>query len=332
MNNNIRPQIEDQFQDSLVAQCDREQAASPDGADAADVAFLAMSYFHLGREEDARRELARLREVAKSPRSLAQKYAEYYVDDAEFIVRMPVGLKHLHVLAEPMSCAAKAVQQAFEAQKRLQVWDPKVAFVTGAGQIGLLTTLILRLRGLEVTAFGRTPRPYKNADLVEAIGGQYVDTTERSIADAARDTGPFDLILEGTGSSAVVFDSMLALGKNGVLVLTSITGGGRTLGRRCCDRGRLPLRSWYIGGAEGTIRKGHHAEVARGADDVMAAGAGADVAAEVAHGIVALGGVDALVAILRIVRVVVEQAVIPSLFIDLEYGFRNLQRVDAQLG
>ena len=44
---------------------------------------------------------------------------EYYVDDAEFIVRMPVGLKHLHVLAEPMSCAAKAVQQAFEAQKRL---------------------------------------------------------------------------------------------------------------------------------------------------------------------------------------------------------------------
>ena len=61
---------------------------------------------------------------------------------------MPVGLKHLHVLAEPMSCAAKAVEQAFEAQQRLQVWDPKLAFVLGAGQIGLLSTLILRLRGL----------------------------------------------------------------------------------------------------------------------------------------------------------------------------------------
>src|SRR5271170_3570161 len=32
---------------------------------------------------------------------------EYYVDDCQFIVRMPVGLKHLHVLAEPTSCAAK---------------------------------------------------------------------------------------------------------------------------------------------------------------------------------------------------------------------------------
>ena len=70
---------------------------------------------------------------------------EFFVDDEEFMVRMPVGLKHLHVLAEPMSCAAKAVEQAMLAQQRLQVWEPKIAWVTGAGQIGLLTTLILRL-------------------------------------------------------------------------------------------------------------------------------------------------------------------------------------------
>ena len=80
---------------------------------------------------------------------------EYYVDDAEFIVRMPVGLKHLHVLAEPMSCATKAVQQAFEVQRRLRVWRPQVAYVMGAGQIGLLTTLVLRLRGLEVYTLAR---------------------------------------------------------------------------------------------------------------------------------------------------------------------------------
>ena len=34
---------------------------------------------------------------------------EYFADDEEFIVRIPVGLRHLHVLAEPMSCAAKPV-------------------------------------------------------------------------------------------------------------------------------------------------------------------------------------------------------------------------------
>ena len=73
---------------------------------------------------------------------------EYFVDEEEYIVRVPEGLKHLHVLMEPMSCAAKAVAQAYEVQRRLKVWRPRRAFVLGAGQIGLLATLILRLRGI----------------------------------------------------------------------------------------------------------------------------------------------------------------------------------------
>jgi glucose 1-dehydrogenase len=73
------------------------------------------------------------------------------------------------------------------------------------------------------------PKPYLNADLLDAIGARYVNTAERSIADAAGEYGPFDLIFEGTGSSAVVFESMQVLAKNGVLVLTSITGGNHRL-------------------------------------------------------------------------------------------------------
>jgi glucose 1-dehydrogenase len=65
---------------------------------------------------------------------------ESIVDEEEYIVRVPQGLKHLHVLMEPMSCAAKAVHQAYEAQRRMKVWSPRVAYVLGAGQIGLLTT------------------------------------------------------------------------------------------------------------------------------------------------------------------------------------------------
>ena len=56
-----------------------------------------------------------------------------------------------------------------------------------------------------------------------------MNTAERPILDAAAQYGPFDLIFEGTGSSPVVFESMQALAKNGVLVLTSITGGNRRL-------------------------------------------------------------------------------------------------------
>jgi threonine dehydrogenase-like Zn-dependent dehydrogenase len=47
--------------------------------------------------------------------------------------------------------------------------------------------------------------------------------------EGARRYGPFDLIFEATGASSVVFESMLALGKNGVLVLSSVTGGDRKI-------------------------------------------------------------------------------------------------------
>jgi threonine dehydrogenase-like Zn-dependent dehydrogenase len=138
-------------------------------------------------------------------------------------------LREVGVLLEPMTVAQKGITQAYEIQRRLKVWRPRKAAVMGAGTLGLLATLVLRLRGLDVTTFGRTPKPYLNADLLEAVGARYINTDERTVADAAREFGPFDLIFEGTGSSKVVFESMEAVAKNGVLVLTSITGGNHTL-------------------------------------------------------------------------------------------------------
>src|SRR5205823_7948063 len=119
--------------------------------------------------------------------------------------------------------------QAYEIQRRLKVWSPRKAAVLGAGTIGLCATLILRLRGLEVSVFSRTRRPYLNSDLVEDLGARYVSTDEMPLREAAPKYGPFDLIYECTGFSPLVFEGMEALGKNGVLVLASVTGGSRTV-------------------------------------------------------------------------------------------------------
>ena len=162
--------------------------------------------------------------------NLAHGYlTEYYVDDEDFIVKVPQGLKEVGVLLEPMTVVEKGITQAFEIQRRLRVWRPRKAAVMGSGTIGLLATLALRLRGLEVTTFGRTPRPYLNSDLIEDLGARYATTIDTPITEAARKFGPFDLIFEATGSSQVVFESMEALGKNGVLVLSSVTGGDRRI-------------------------------------------------------------------------------------------------------
>ncbi len=154
---------------------------------------------------------------------------EYYVDDAEFIVKVPQGLKEVGVLLEPMTVVEKGIHQAYEIQRRLRVWRPRRAAVMGAGTIGLLATLVLRLRGLEVVTFGLTPKPYLNSDLIEALGANYVSTKNVPVLEYAKEHGKFDLIFEATGYSPIVFESMQALGKNGVLVLSSVTGGDRRI-------------------------------------------------------------------------------------------------------
>ncbi len=155
--------------------------------------------------------------------------AEWYVEDAEFVVKVPVGLRQVGVLLEPTTVVEKGIAQAFEIQRRLRVWRPRRAAVLGAGTIGLLAAMALRLRGLDVTVLGRTPRPYLNSDLVEALGARYLTTTDTPLLEAAGRHGPFDLIFEATGFAPIVFEAMRALGKNGVLVLSSVTGGDHTV-------------------------------------------------------------------------------------------------------
>lgn len=154
---------------------------------------------------------------------------EYFVDDAEYIVKVPVGLRQLGVLSEPASVCAKAIEQAYLAQQRLQVWSPKRAFVLGAGQIGLLATMMLRLRGLEVYTLATTPAPNLKAEIATAYGATYVSTRETSMAELAQQVGRPDLILEATGNAEVCFQAMEVLAINGALIWTSITGGERNV-------------------------------------------------------------------------------------------------------
>jgi len=153
--------------------------------------------------------------------------AEYYVEAAEYLVRVPEGLKPVGLLVEPASVAEKAIGQAYEIQRRLRVWRPRRAAVLGTGTLGLLASLFLRLRGLDVVALGLQPPPFLNSQLLEEIGVRYLSTKATTLGQASDAHGPFDLILEGTGFSPLVFEAMEALGKNGVLAMLSITGGDR---------------------------------------------------------------------------------------------------------
>src|ERR687883_2167384 len=153
---------------------------------------------------------------------------EYYVEDFQYVFPLPASLREVGVLLEPTTVAEKGVNHAFEIQRRLKVWQPTRACILGSGTVGLLTALVARLRGLELTVYSLPQRPYRNADLIEEIGGTYVSSQDKTLAEVSAERGPFDLMLDATGFSPIVWEAADVLGKNGVLVLASITGGDRT--------------------------------------------------------------------------------------------------------
>ena len=152
---------------------------------------------------------------------------ERYVEDYEFVVPLPPTLAEVGVLLEPTTIGEKGIRQAFEIQRRLKVWQPRRAAVLGSGTVGLLVALELRLRGLEVTCWSLPRAPYLNSELIEALGATYVSSADATLEETAAEHGPLDLIVEATGFSPLVFEAAKALGKNGVLVLASVTGGDR---------------------------------------------------------------------------------------------------------
>jgi len=155
--------------------------------------------------------------------------SEFYLDTEDFLVPVPASLARVGVLLEPLSIVEKGLAQADEIQRRLRIWRPQRAAVTGAGTIGLLVTLALRLRGVDVTVLSRRPAPYRNSDLVKALGATYLSTAGTSLAGAGRACGPFDLVFEASGHSPFAFEAVGALGANGIVVLSGVTGGPRPI-------------------------------------------------------------------------------------------------------
>jgi glucose 1-dehydrogenase len=143
------------------------------------------------------------------------------VEDVRWVIGVPHELAHVGVLLEPLSVVEKALRQANLIQRRINSWTPKTALVLGAGPIGLLGTLLLRSRGMEVVTMARRPGPHLVSEIVEAAGARYAGMEKVSIDEVAAALPPIDLVFEATGNAAPGFAAMEILGNNGVLVLLS---------------------------------------------------------------------------------------------------------------
>lgn len=163
--------------------------------------------------------------------------AEYVVDKEQYIVKVPDDIADIGVLTEPMSVAAKAIDEAIIIQAgRLKDFDDpanwlngKRALVAGIGPIGLMAAFALRLRGAEVYGLDIVDETSLRPRLLAAIGGKYINGHKVGMIDIDEQFGQMDFAFEATGIAQLQFQIIDAVGINGIYVATGIPAADRPL-------------------------------------------------------------------------------------------------------
>jgi threonine dehydrogenase-like Zn-dependent dehydrogenase len=145
--------------------------------------------------------------------------SELFTLEAGFAVRVDTRLGLSAVLTEPCSVVAKAWEQIERLGARSH-WRPRRVFITGAGPIGLLAALLGMERGMDVHVFDRIDSGAK-PDLVRDLGATYHSADLPAAAAGA------DILIECTGSGALMLKCLEGLAPNGIACLLGLAGGGR---------------------------------------------------------------------------------------------------------
>src|SRR4051812_19986197 len=103
---------------------------------------------------------------------------ELVLEKPDQLVSIPRSLGRLAVLAEPTSICRRGIRHALTIGAR-QPWEPKRALVVGAGAVGLLSTMLLRLEGFDVWVASLEP----SSEIADALGAHYVSTKSTNLAD-----------------------------------------------------------------------------------------------------------------------------------------------------
>lgn len=162
---------------------------------------------------------------------------QFVKDKEEFFVKVPAGIKDIGVLTEPMSVAAKAIDEAVLIQSaRLKDFDDsrnwfrgKKALVAGIGPIGLLAAFALRLRGAQVYGMDIVDETSDRVQVLKEIGGTYINGTGVNVSDLDDILGQIDFVFEAAGVARLQIELIDTLGVNGIYVVTGIPGDTRPL-------------------------------------------------------------------------------------------------------
>jgi glucose 1-dehydrogenase len=147
-----------------------------------------------------------------------------WLDRPEHLFRVPEAIADLAVLTEPLTCSEKGFNEAtLLTRARLGdgAWTataPPRVVVTGMGPIAFAAVLAAVARGWPVTMLGRDEPDTFRALLAERLGARYEPFDESDLGPADVEADGYDLLLECTGSDAVLLRAAALVRSCGVVV------------------------------------------------------------------------------------------------------------------
>ncbi|MDP3879094.1 MAG: alcohol dehydrogenase catalytic domain-containing protein [Dehalococcoidales bacterium] len=167
----------------------------------------------------------------------------YVVDREQYMVKIPSELTRRAVFTEALSIAEKGIEQIRVIQSRMPWACPhpehsfqsrdwggcKTALVVGAGPLGLLATVLIRLAKTNTFVADIVPEESPKARLVKNLGAQYIDASTRmpqEIVDiCCKPSGNLNVIFEASGAAETAVHLIPFMSRSSICVMTGIPKG-----------------------------------------------------------------------------------------------------------
>ncbi len=147
----------------------------------------------------------------------------WWLDEPQYLWKVPAEIRDVAVLTEPLAVAAKAVNEAqLLQQARLgpEAWQehPPRVLITGLGPIAFACLVMARARNWPCAVWGRDEPDSSRAVLVQDWGARYLrgELPPEVLQDV--EAHGFDLLLDCTGAEEVIVRMARAVASCGVIV------------------------------------------------------------------------------------------------------------------
>ncbi|MGC8662825.1 MAG: glucose 1-dehydrogenase [Thermoplasmata archaeon] len=157
---------------------------------------------------------------------------EYFYEDEEFLISVDKEIGEIGALVEPTKNVMKMVE-VFNHLKGRTIWDCadstlncKGAWVFGTGSEGVLSSLVFKSIGFEVTIVNRHPLPENIMEIIKKNGIKFFDSSTNMWNEGIREN-PMDLAIDAAGSADVFIQAIENINYNGIIIMFGTAGTGK---------------------------------------------------------------------------------------------------------